>query len=315
MENKNDAQAIIDAVTRCHDVHYRTISDPETGNELPILFRPADMVGYDPKPLLDQWLDAPRRLKGTAKVETQSSFCALVEQHKTANTVIFASVENRQLVCVVDYHGKGDLGAGSLPSFCEHRIEYNFPLSPEFKAWETSPWRTQGAFAQYLDASRFDLLDPLDTEPVVKGTVLYDVLYRMAPRDKRNDLDALKPTVFASPGQLMELVESLSGHSKTRFSEVKTDRFGNLKATYEKEARVEGNQQIPSLFIVQVSAFIGGDKLALPARIQAKVEGDKLLMRAELIGIERVLEGAFVGALKEVEAATGCKVFRGTPEA
>jgi hypothetical protein len=188
-------------------------------------------------------------------------------------------------------------------------------LSPEFKAWETAHWRTQGAFAQYLDASRFDLLDPLDTEPVVGGTVLYDVLYRMAPRDKRGDLDALKPTTFASPGDLMDLVESLSGHSKTKFSEVKTDRFGNLKATYEKEARVDGNQAIPSLFIVQVAAFVGGDKLALPARIQAKVEGDKLAMRAELIGIERVLEGAFVDALREVEAGTGCPVFRGSPEA
>jgi hypothetical protein len=312
---RSDTQAVIDVMKEFHHTELRQIPGENSGGA-PVFIVPKGMHVQDAKPFLDLWLQRPRRLIGTAKAETLQSFCALVNQHKTADTVIFASVEKRQLVAVIDYHGESDgEDISSQPSFCEHRIEYNFPLSPEFKAWETSQWRTQGAFARYLDVARFDLLDPLDTEPVVEGTVLYDVLYRMAPRDKRGDLDALKPTVFASPGDLMQLVESLSGHSKTKFAEVKTDRFGGMRATIEKEGRVESDERIPSLFIVQVSAFVGGDKLALPARIRAKVEGDKLAMCAELIGIERVLEGAFVGALEEVKATTGCKVFRGTPEA
>lgn len=316
MENQSDAQAVIDAVKGLHNVEYRTVTDPDTGTEAPIIFRPAGMVGYDPKALLDQWLNAPRRIAGTAKAETQKSFCDLTKQHKTLNTVIFASIEKNQLVTVVDYHGKGNLGSGSTPSFCQHRIEYKFPTSPEFAAWkDAGKFCGQNAFAQFLDLHRFELMDPLDVIDIPEGSIMYDVLLRSVARDKRNDLYGQKSNVFASPSDLMQLVESLSGHSKTKFAEVKTDRFGGMKATIEKEGRIEGDEKIPSLFLVQVAAFVGGDKLVLPARIRAKVEANGLQLCAELVGVERVLGVAFAQAVEEVHADTGCEVFRGMPEA
>ena len=316
MESKQNAQAIIDAVKELHNVEYRTVTDPDTGTEAPIIFRPAGMVGYDPKALLDQWLDAPRRIAGTAKAETLQSFCDIVDQHKTANTVVWASIEKNQLVAVIDYHSKGDLGAGSKPSFCGHRVEYKFPISPEFAAWkEAGQWRSQGAFAQLLDLHRFELFDALDIETIPKDSILHDVLLGVVPREKRNDLDNEKNTKFASPSGIMTLVQSLSGSSRKTFSEIQVDRFGGMKAIAEKESKVQGDETIPALFLVQISAFIGGDKLVLPARIRADIQADKLVLRAELVGVERVLAAAFSAAEKEVEAATGCKVFRGTPEA
>ncbi len=112
----------------------------------------------------------------------------------------------------------------------------------------------------------------------------------------------------------MELVESLSGHSRTKFAEVKTDRFGGMRATIEKEGRVDGDEKIPSLFLVSVSAFVGGAILTLPARIRAQVTDKGLQLAAELVGVDRVLEMAFEDACASVAAQTGCKVFRGSPE-
>jgi hypothetical protein len=122
--SKRDAQAIIDEVKLLHEPKDWRFVDPQNANNVQVAILPTDrgLVMQSVKPFLDEYLTAPRRLKGTAKAETLQSFCALVAQHKTANTVVFASVEKRQLVAVVDYHGKGDLGAGSAPSFCEHRI-------------------------------------------------------------------------------------------------------------------------------------------------------------------------------------------------
>lgn len=120
---------------------------------------------------------------------------------------------------------------------------------------------------------------------------------------------------FASPSDLMQLVESLSGHSKTRFAEVRTDRFGNMQATIEKEGKVEGDEKIPSLFLVSVAAFVGGDPFVIPARIRARVEAGGLQLSAELVGLDRVLADAFDASIKEVEANTSIKVFRGSCEA
>lgn len=315
METKNDAQAIIDAMEKLHCTELRTIPG-DNGGGAPVFIVPKGMNVQDAKPFLDLWLQRPRMLVGTARAETLESFGRLVNQHKTANTAIFASVETNKLVAVIDYHAKGDLGAGSKPSFCKHRIEYTFPIAPEFAAWkDASKWLGQNAFAQLLDTRRFELFDALDlVESIPKDSILYDVVSRSLPREKRYDVDNEKHKVFASPADLMTLVDSLSGTARKTFSEIRVDRFGGMRAICEKESKIQGDETIPALFLVQIAAFVGGDKLVLPARIRAKIDADKLMLSAELVGVDRVLGAAFAAAVSEVHASTGCEVFRGYPE-
>jgi hypothetical protein len=319
MESKNDAQAIIDEVKKLHEPKDWRFVDPQNGNVATVAILPGEngFTMKSVKPFLDEYLTAPRMLVGTAKAETLESFGRLVNQHKTANTAIFASDETNKIVAIIDYHVRGDLGAGSRPSFCKHRIEYTFPIAPEFAAWKNaSNWLGQNAFAQLLDTRRFELFDALDlVDAIPKDSILYDVISRSLPREKRGDVDGQKHTVFASPADLMTLVDSLSGTSRKTFSEIRVDRFGGMKAVCEKESKVQGDETIPHLFLVQIAAFVGGDKLVLPARIRAKIDADKLMLSAELVGVDRVLTAAFAGAVKEVHNATECEVFRGHPEA
>lgn len=317
--DKCDAQAMIDAVERLAEPRDWSFPHPQKPDKAIRLLLVPTKDGVKPvsvKPFLDEYLDRPEMIEGKAKAETLASFCAQVNYHKTLATAIFASKEGPSIEAVIDYHGRSELGAGSEPGWCAHRIVYAFPKSPEFKKWEAAAqWRSQSGFVQFLDGARFDLVDPLDIETIPVPSILHDILLRSAPRDKRDALGAYMRTVFASPSDIMQLVESLSGHSKTRFAEVRTDRFGNMRATIEKEGRVEGDEKIPSLFLVSVAAFVGGDAFVIPARIRARVEAGGLQLSAELVGLDRVLEDAFRSALEEVKASTRIDPFQGSPEA
>lgn len=317
--DKSDAQAVIDVVERLTEPHDWSFPHPQKDGKAIRLLMVPTKDGVKPvsvKPFLDEYLDRPEMIEGKAKAETLASFCAQVNYHKTLATAIFASKEGPSIEAVIDYHGRSELGAGSEPAWCAHRIVYAFPKSIEFKKWEAAAqWRSQSGFVQFLDGARFDLVDPLDVEAIPDKSLLQDVLKRASTREERGDLLKVLRDKFASPSDLMQLVESLSGHSKTRFAEVRTDRFGNMRATIEKEGRVEGDEKIPSLFLVSVAAFVGGDAFVIPARIRARVEAGGLQLSAELVGLDRVLEDAFRSALEEVKASTRIDPFQGSPEA
>jgi hypothetical protein len=314
--SSNNAQAVIDVVQRLHNPRDLIFTDPQfAGQHTTLAVIPKGMELHSVKKFHDEWLERPRRLKGTAIAESLQSFCELVKQHKSLDTVTFASNNGGYgLEAVIDYHVKGALDVGSTPSFCGHRIRYRFPQTESLKAWtEASKWYGQGAFAQFLDAQRFDLIDPLDIEKPDEKSIVYEVMFRSTERAKRGEMKPEK--VFASPSEIMELVETLSGHSRTKFTEVKTDRYGGMRATIEKEGRVEGDEKIPTLFLVAIAAFVGGDRLVLPARIRAQVGANGLQLCTELVGVDRILEKAFEQAIIETHAFTGCPVFRGSPEA
>lgn len=308
--------AAIDAVTKLHEPKLVMVTDPVTETAVPLVFAPKGLGLHDVKAELDPWLKRPRRLKGKCSAETLASFCGLVNRHRTEATAVFAvSGDRPSLVAVIDYHEmNGVSGAGSTPSFAEHRIAYAFPFTPEFIAWKAAfGWLGQQAFAQFLDARRFELVDPLDAE-VLEGGVVQEVMLKATPREKR--IDARPENIFAGPAAIMQLVETLQATSRTKWSEATTDRFGNVTVKFEKEKAVEGNEKIPTLFLVEIAAFVGGTKLTLPARLRAQVGDDnKLKLSAELVGIDRVLERGFTDALELVAKETTCPVYRGTPEA
>lgn len=314
-----DAQAVIDAVERLAEPRDWIFQHPQRdGETVRVMLLPSKdgVKAVSVKPFLDEYLDRPEIVDGKAKAETLKSFCDMVNYHKTLATAVFAAKEGPSIEAVIDYHGRSDIGAGSEPAWCQHRIAYTFPKSPEFKKWEAAAqWRSQSGFVQFLDGARFDLVDPLDIDAIPDKSLLQDVLKRATTREERGDLLKVLRDKFASPSDLMQLVESLSGHSKTRFAEVRTDRFGNMRATIEREGKVEGDEKIPSLFLVSVAAFVGGDSFVIPARIRARVEAGGLQLSAEIVGLDRILVDAFEASIKEVEAHTAIKVFRGSPEA
>lgn len=315
LDIKNDAAPIIETVKDLHKPQVVMVKDPITGREVPLVFGPKGFDCYEAKIDLDAWLDAPRRLKGQATTETLQGFIDLVVRHKVPDTAIFArSGDAPTLLAVIDYHKRnGESGAGSSPTFCEHKVLYAFPKTPELLAWQKAGgWQGQQAFAQFLDTRRFDLIDPLDVE-VKEGTMVHDIMMKATARDKR---ETVRPEqVYAGPAEIMQLVESLYSTQRTKWAETKTDRYGGIKVSIEKEGKIDGDEKIPSLFLVEIAPFVGSSKLVLPARLRATVSDGRLHLAAELMGIERVLERGFLDALETVARDTQVQVVRGTPEA
>ena len=178
-----DVAAIIETVTKLHEPRGMGITDPDTSAQAPLVFAPAGVKLIDIKSELDKWLPAPRRLKGRAVAETLDGFVELVKRHSTDRTAIFAVCGAApSLTAIIDYHGPSIGGSAPDPSFCEHRVTYAFPKTAELLAWERSAgWMAQQAFAQFLDAQRFDLVDPLDAA-IEPGNIAHDVMSRAASR-------------------------------------------------------------------------------------------------------------------------------------
>jgi len=100
---------------------------------------------------LEEFGAKPRRIETTQNMANVVGFCDYVKDFAQDNTKIFASIKNRSVLAVIDYHGKED------PSFCDHNVKISFDLDDDFIAWE----RIDGNFLSQSDLVAF-LLDYAD---------------------------------------------------------------------------------------------------------------------------------------------------------
>lgn len=147
-EQKNIAESIIETMKDFGNI--QIISEPEAGEELVQPTLVAVPQGLTVKDVTDHHIAAMIRLKplrrtGTAKLADLDSFIAWTNRFKGAASMIFAQIAPApKLTAVIDYHGEGgptmtpntrDL----LANACAHRAVYDFPISPEWKLWQSRP--------------------------------------------------------------------------------------------------------------------------------------------------------------------------------
>ncbi len=261
--------------------------------------------------------EPPLRTKGTAKAETLESFGDLVRHHAHDNTRIFATlVPWPELTGIIDYHGEAVSSTGE-PGCCEHRVTYAFPRSESLIAWSVTgaKWQAQRAFADWLNGRRFDLAYPEQIGTPGADSIVWKVMRALTP-----DVSPEKITpalVFADAQKILKLIQGLSARVSSDYAEETPDRW-STKVRFEKDKTVVSNapSEIPNWFLVAIAPFHGAEALTLPVRLDVRVtDAGQLELRCVLIGLERVVEAAFVDALAKVETATGIKPFRGTPEA
>lgn len=266
--------------------------------------------------------EPPLRTKGTAKAETLESFCDLVKYHAHDDTRIFAATTPSkggpwpELTAIVDYHGEaGESGPGDS-GCCEHRITYCFPRSESLIAWAVSgsTWQAQRAFAEWLNGRRFDLAYPDQIDAPTEDSMVWKVMRALAPEIAA---DKLTPgLIYADAHKILSLIQGLSARVSSDYAEETPSRW-STKVRFEKDKQVVSNapSEIPNWFLVSIAPFPGEEALTLPVRLDVRItEAGGLELRCVLIGLERVVEAAFVAALEKVEKATGIKPFRGNPE-
>lgn len=216
--------------------------------------------GYDVhkiKHYLDEYLEAPERLKGCAVLTDLASFVAHVTRFKDEHSALFASANpsSSHLQCVFDYSQSAD-----EPRFGEHRALYKFPLSEEWQAWmamDEKPFAKQELFAQFIEDRIADIGDPDESG---KEAI---------------DFAELIHAQYASPSKLLQLSTGIEVHAHMKASKKVNLGSGETQIQFveEHDARDhEGPMKVPGAFLLNIPIFEGDEeRVMLPVRLRYRL--------------------------------------------
>lgn len=269
-------------------------------NSAKVILLPTGMAVRSIKPLLDEYLTAPERKRGTAKLTSLASFIEHTNRFKDAESAVFADDTPKapKLLSVLDYH---EGGTGS-PRFCDHRARYDFPLSEAWAAWAAvdSVAMPQRQFAEFIEERVADVLDPAQGGDAVWSAA------------------ELLGTMVATPAQLVELSRGLSVNVESKVSENVSLSSGEGRIRFEtKHADAAGAPiKVPGGFGIAIPVFRGGAPYKIAVRLRYRVETGtgRLSWTLKLYRTDLVFDHAFGEACDLVRKETGLPVFVGMPE-
>lgn len=218
----------------------------------------------------------PTHIQSNVGLLDADSFGDYVNRFKTENTLIFAQVTDSgaTIRAVLDYHGS----APSLaPGRCAHTVTYATADTAEWRAW-TAANRTkmdQVNFATWLEDNL-----PLFVEP--KGA------------------------------DLLELVKTLIGKSDVRFTSGIRLESGANTLHYDEDVSLKGqittkpgDIDLPGIITAGISPFQGAAKYEVKARLKYTIEGRKLRLWFETIGVHGIVRDSVLAVVKKIADKTG----------
>jgi uncharacterized protein YfdQ (DUF2303 family) len=256
------------------------------------------------KPLLDEYLTAPERKKGTATVTTLDSLVELANREKGTNSVLFAqnSESAPSLLAVLNFH---EAGADADAHFGDYRVSYGFPVSKEWKAWtgKNAGRMGQADFADFLENRILDVLDPPDADKPEDQALI--------------QLQAKLGGIFAGPTKLLELSRGMTVNLGGTVEQIVNLSSGEVSVQF-KETHLDGKGaplKVPSLFLIGIPVFDGGALYRLAVRLRYRKDGAALVWFYEIHRADRAFDDAFKEACERAQLATSLPLFYGKPAA
>lgn len=305
-EMRTDAQAIIEAVRELHGVEVLDAEQVDACLAGEVVVVPKGMTVQDLRPLIDARLEAPRRTKGTARHTTLASFIDAVNRFKNTALVgegvemwsaVFATDDMAapKLLCVVDYHGPYQ------PRFGEHLIEYAFPLSDEWRAWQAafaSKGMSQAEFAALLEDR------------------ITDVIEVGAVGERGQKMAESLGLSLAGSASVLALSRGISIKAETRVNSITNLSTGEGKILFEEKHGDEGGGavRVPGGFVIGIPVVRGGPLFQVFVRIRYRLSGGAIVWSFTPHRLDAVFRAAFEEACGEVREKTGVPLFYGTPE-
>jgi uncharacterized protein YfdQ (DUF2303 family) len=222
--------------------------------------------------------DRPRYKTGTVLAENVTAFAQYYGKHSTPDSEVFADINARLLVAVLDAHER------NAPRWEQHRLHLAPPLNDHWKTWTTRNgiYMPQGEFAEWLEDNLVDIAP----EPVDAATML----------EIATKFQAKKSSVFSSG------VTLASGDLQLRYEE-----------TTDASAGTKGALQVPRAFKVGLTPFDDVQPYKIEARFRHRIEKGRLAMAFILDRPADYLRDAMKDVVRMVEEKTGVTVMRGTP--
>lgn len=269
-----------------------------------VLSLPEGRKAQSIKAFLDEYLKAPERKKGTARLTTLDSFIAHVLRTKDEHSAIFAIDDPKapKFVAVYDYNQKD-----GVPRFAQHRAEYPFPVSDEWKAWmeaDDKPMK-QPDFAAFLEDRIVDVLGGDSAQP---GNEV---------GERASAFAAVLGITLASPQKLMTLARGLTIKAGVLVTNAQNLSSGEMQITFAEDHKDEnGNElRVPGGFAIAIPIFRGGAPYKLPVRLRYRREGGQILWIISLYRTDESFHHALKEAIEKTEHDSGLPVFAGAPEA
>jgi uncharacterized protein YfdQ (DUF2303 family) len=256
------------------------------------------------KPLLDEYLSAPERRKGTATATTIRSFVDLTNRFKDTESAIFAdnSPKTPRLIAVLDYNPAeaSDPDHPGKARFGQHRVDYAFPVSSEWAAWtgKNGTDMGQGDFAQFLEDRIADVGNPGEAMTAARTFA------------------AQVGITLASPQRLMELSRGLSIRVNAKVTQAVKLSSGEAQIGFEETHEEEGGGpvKIPGGFAIRIPVFRGGEAFEIPVRLKYRAQGGAIIWSYSLQRTDNIWDLVIAEACQFVEKETGLPLFYGSPE-
>jgi uncharacterized protein YfdQ (DUF2303 family) len=253
----------------------------------------------DPKKYLDQYLQAPERRKGTARVSTLDSFVALVIRYKDKNSAVFCNPAqgSPSLTAILNYNPEG---SESSPRFGDHRVLYQFPLSEEWLAWKLNngKWLKVIEFAEFMEDRVLDVIDPGQIGDAINAT-----------------LKALDCSP-AGPSQMMALSKGIKVKVDRSVTNVINLNSGECQVNFEESHRAGAENQVvaPGAFVIGVPVFYNGSFFQIAVRLRYRVTEGEIKWKYDLHRPDQIFDFALNESCELAKSQTDCPLFVGSPE-
>lgn len=298
-------KAVKDLVEEHFEPKLVELTDPITGTEA-LGYVDRDGVHAVPASVFDDYLDMPRRRKGTAVLLSLDSLIAHAIRFKGESSIIFADDDRTKpsLTTVLDYHAAG---ADSQPSFGQHRSAFAFPLSDEWKAWAETDKKPMpmAEFSAFLEDRINDVLYFVPDEDEL-------------PEDLKKFINISGGvSSIATPERLVELSRGLRINEASAVREVINLQSGEGQILFQSEHSDEHGLplRVPSLFLIAIPVFRNDGLYRIAARLRYRKTPGGIVFWYELWRADRVFDHAFRMACDRVRTETDLPLLFGKPEA
>lgn len=225
----------------------------------------------------DEWLDAPRRKKGTATVTDTHSFLHYYRKHADTDSEVYATYEHRTITAVLDAH------TDAAARFGRHRLQLTLQHTPAWLAWTAISGKpmTQAVFADFIEDHRLDIVEP----PAA------DVL------ELAQTFHATLNATFSSA----HIVKS--GQRSLSWIESSTATAGR-----------NGQMEIPDQLDLALAVFVGDEVTeAMTARLRYRIDNGALRLTLLLNEVDETVRAVFNHKIDVVEQAAKITIMRGSP--
>lgn len=274
-----------------------------SSKEAGILLTPTGFTVHKIKPYLDEYLEAPERLKGCAILTDLESFMEHVKRFKDKHSALFASASGTapSLLCVFDYSESAE-----SPRFGEHKALYRFPLSEEWQTWmkfDDQPFKKQEEFAQFIEDRIADIGDPEDSGK------------------EALDFAELIHAQYATPSSLLQLSTGIEVHAHMKSSKKVNLNNGQTQIVFHEEHDTRDDQgplKVPGAFLLNIPIFEGDeDRVMLPVRLRYRLdkESGNVLWNYSIYRADKAFEQTVRERADHAKEEVGLPLFFGAPEA